>query len=393
MSKKNYADIISLLLADPFDVTSSFYQLTNLGIQSEYVPTIEVTTQSVPKMKSNTVEYPLTDVYLNLEASDYPVDETKDKLKLGSDTFTHSLLVFLLVNRILSELGESNKTVANLASYSIINLLSPETSNVLYRDIGERGRYIESFGWLTLSPEKYYALDEFIPSNNTGTQIVSINMPDGSYVTRKVLNDDVLEPLLINFLITLDILSQWKFSIGDSGINSIRVVQTKSSPGWAFQITNLEEAMITIPGETQDDNSPLTSQYQITFYQSADEPELQALEPKIIRDINGQQYFILANAMVLQNYRYVPFISPDILLSMDVYTFILSLLSIPDYFYTVFTSQRLKRIFWDSLWFENDNPRIYQRLVDAVDRNHVLSLPGDVRLKLNPISTMLSEAL
>ena len=52
--------------------------------------------------------------------------------------------------------------------------------------------------------------------------------------------------------------------------------------------------------------------------------------------------------------------------SMDLYTFIISLLLIPEIFYPVMTDNRLRTALFDNLWFQDDYSTVWTRLYNAI---------------------------
>jgi len=68
--------------------------------------------------------------------------------------------------------------------------------------------------------------------------------------------------------------------------------------------------------------------------------------------------------LALCRYSKVPYFE-----SFDYYTMLISILGIPEFFYTFFSSQLLKCMFWDSVFSEDDNEIVYLRLKNLIGKN------------------------
>ena len=84
--------------------------------------------------------------------------------------------------------------------------------------------------------------------------------------------------------------------------------------------------------------------------------------------------------------------------SMDLYTFVISILLIPEIFFPVMTDTKLRTVLFDSLWFQDDYSTAWNRIYNAVQQgkdnsyNVILDILAGLKLKC-AATTILLEGL
>lgn len=109
----------------------------------------------------------------------------------------------------------------------------------------------------------------------------------------------------------------------------------------------------------------------------------------------SQPYYILDssfNTTALARVRHmgIPFYG-----SFDLYTVLISLLIMPEIYYTVFTDSKLKNIFFDTMWFIEDISPVFKAITNAMENKKpnsydtVISILRGRKLKCNLLNDLL----
>ena len=114
-----------------------------------------------------------------------------------------------------------------------------------------------------------------------------------------------------------------------------------------------------------------------------------AFDPKINKQFGELYYQVEAN-LDATSYARIRHMGVPYYSSWDTYTFIVSLLSLPQVFFPVFTDPTLKRILFDDMFFAEDTTRIYNGIFKAVRSGNTLTM--DQILKLLRNSKLKCEA-
>jgi len=89
-----------------------------------------------------------------------------------------------------------------------------------------------------------------------------------------------------------------------------------------------------------------------------------------INQINTERYYTIGNIFNAQIYTRSRHMGIPFYRSFDYYTVLVSLLTNPAYYYSFFSSETLRKIFWDPIWFD-DSIEVMKRI-----RNYMLENKG-----------------
>jgi hypothetical protein len=111
-------------------------------------------------------------------------------------------------------------------------------------------------------------------------------------------------------------------------------------------------------------------------------------------------YYTVSNTFVEQTYSRTMHMGVPFYKSFDFYTVLVSILTLPEFYYMFFSSKMLKNIFWDSIWFNDTESheaikRIYQFVSEGKGRSirDSLSILKGLKLKCSAVNIVLGKII
>jgi hypothetical protein len=119
-----------------------------------------------------------------------------------------------------------------------------------------------------------------------------------------------------------------------------------------------------------------------------------------IQHISNDYYYIVDHTFVSQVYTRTMHMGVPFYKSFDFYTVLVSMLTLPAFYYMFFSDNKLKSIFWDPIWYDVNeaseaNHRIRQHMIENKGRSisdAIIILRG-LKLKCNALNIVLGKIL
>jgi hypothetical protein len=224
---------------------------------------------------------------------------------------------------------------------------------------------------------------------------------DGNSVTLQALKNDVIVDIFKQVIANLEFLHEKvEFNHGDFKANNILIQSTPSTGNyrglnWKSSFT-VKFADFAKSSLTIIDSSGIP--VRLFNYSSSAETYLGVFpfRPSLGTQFE-ESYYLLdtsTNVSLLARIRHmgIPYYY-----SFDTYTFMISLLMIPEIYYPIMTNVTLRKVIWDNLWFEDDYSTAWSRLFNAIKEGKnaygdILVILSGLKLKCRA-NTILVDAL
>lgn len=220
----------------------------------------------------------------------------------------------------------------------------------------------------------------------------------------RVFKKETILNIVKQIVVTYDFLSRFgDFNHGDAKVANALVTNDPinidyqglhiDSP-FTIKIADFDKAAITIK---VSDDSPW-----IRFYNksrlAAQYFKLFSYNPTVSQAEDGSTYYHIGKTLQAQLYAQSRHTGLPFYHSYDIYTFMVSFLLIPEVFHQVENSAELQAKIWHPLWYNEDVPKMFIEIRDAVATNtepsfsNVINILDKTRLKCE-VSTLLIERL
>lgn len=284
--------------------------------------------------------------------------EIKDKtLYIGSDEYTNNLLINNFLNYIYGRIP---------SKAGIKGILQLKDSTISDGVIGTSRLGINVY-------ENSMQLFDFlrVPSNFNYFENRDITEFGGKSVRMRILNRKFIIDLFVQLLINLQLLQEkFEFNHGNLKSDIIMVKNEKVSIEYStirhtsditFKITDFRHSSMSISDEKSKNNLRLFNYNNLAVAYLKVVP----FKPVIDKDLNDV-YYVIDNFLNAQTLAQIRHMGIQYYPSFDTITLIISLLMIPEIWYSIFSDQVLKSLIWDSLWHPKDTSEIYNRLSKMV---------------------------
>ena len=308
----------------------------------------------------------------------YP--RTSQLTYLGSDTFTNEYLVGFLLDELYrrpqdlppapfpginanalippfpSNAPQNSKLdgVTHFIASTICNSGTSKKGTIImeYADLGDIVNIV-----LNPLTSDFREAKVFIDQDNNEFQSNSLKLP---------IIIDIIKQVVVN----LDFLhTEVEFNHGDLKAANLVVKSVPSNGNYKGVIwnSNFCVKLIDFAKSSLTINDNNGRRVRLFNYSAAAETYLGVFPFKPVLDSEfGEPYYIMdanfnASALAVIRHMAIPFY-----FSWDTYTFIVSLLLIPEIFYPIMTNRILKALLFDSLWFPDELSTIYTRIYSAI---------------------------
>ena len=120
-----------------------------------------------------------------------------------------------------------------------------------------------------------------------------------------------------------------------------------------------------------------------------------SFKPKVNTGLGGE-YYIIDNIAMSTLYSEIRHMGIPFYATFDTYTFIISLLLVPEVFRSVFSNPMLQSVIWDPLWFPGDSDKVYRSIVRSIQHNeehtmgNVIKILKNIKLRCNITANIIS---
>jgi hypothetical protein len=376
--------VSSLSVLDATGKTSQPYILT-LG-SNKYV--LKIITTGAPEIVFNT-ESPSSSKNVPVGSCNYK--DLSNYSYIGADEFTNEFIIGYLLDYIFTYFSNGLKGYVNF--YTVTTCSAAETfGQTNYQIIMMEYCDLGALSNISIRPEFSGFLEyKMFNINNVNTNVTVIKRDSFLDIYKQILVslDFLQESIqfvhgdlkLSNIFVKseqyavnykgINIQSNYIFKLGDYGKSSLTMILTDHQQAYRFYN---QSSLATI------------------FY------KFSSFKPKISSEYNESYYTIdnLTTASIYADLRHmgIPFYQ-----TFDTYSFIISLLLIPEVFRMVFTTPDIQAIFWNELWFSDETSKMYNRVRKAIQNGAatgmatVLDILKDVKLKCNITTKLINLAV
>lgn len=242
----------------------------------------------------------------------------------------------------------------------------------------------------------YGSLLDFVDNPDTADyrQLEKVVDSKGKSSLVEIINPEFLYIIIKQVIATLHLLqATFAFNHGDLRANNI-LVSSDSARGYhagvdisgpfSCKISDYGKVSLTIPTEIGPTRIYNRSWFADRYLY------MMPFKPQINIQRSGdssreEPFFIIQDLLNVQLYSRIRHMGLPFYLSFDTYTFLMSLLSIPQYYYSFFSTPELVKKVWDPLWFGDDGRHIQDKLRLAVEKGRsdlpILDLLRGLRLR------------
>lgn len=321
----------------------------------------------------------------------YP--DVADLLYLGSDNFTNEYLIGFILKDLYFRAQSTNTRLNGIIDFISVTVCNSGNSkkSVILMEYANLGDIIN----LVRNPlnSEFRDVQIFTDQANNPVELDSL---------KPKIIVDICKQVIANLEFLHD---EIEFNHGDLKANNVLVQNTPSrgnykALAWNSEITvkmaDFAKSSLTI---TDKSNRRIR-----VFNYSSYAERYQAAFP-FIPSINSQfaePYYIMDANTNVAALTWIRHLGIPFYFSWDTYTFMISLLLIPEIFYPVMIdpklSPRLRPVLFDSLWFLDESSTAYNRLNNAIQQRKpnsyslVLDILGGLKLKCRA-NTILLEGL
>jgi hypothetical protein len=320
-----------------------------------------------------------------LQFCGYP-DDIKDLVYVGSDVFTNEVLVSILVNKIYDYYGEPNGLSGYTRHYgsSICEFARNRygLNFIEYANYGNIPMFIRDF------PEVTSVISE--------SQFGTFRQSE-EFVEDIALSDYTIIDMVKQVVSNLHLLQTYgQFNHGSMTVTNVVVrseavqfeyngVQVNSRFKYMISDYGYSAVSINLEQESSDiENYP--SGYEpkfFRFYNRSGSAEkiltLFPFKPSVEIDVDGVTFTVDSPAAI-DNLSQIRHLGIPYHRSWDTMTFLVSLLMLPEVFYTVFRSPYLKSVLWDSIVPLEDSSVLYKDIKNSVIARSEPNITNVVRI-------------
>ena len=353
-----------------------------LQTQSFYLKIVPVSNLTITYSDSDPTNTKETKKQL-LETCNYnPPESTK---YLGSDPFTNEVLIGYTLNLIY----EMQKDLG------LNGVLKTYGATVCQEDKKDKK------GVIFMEYVDGHSLNKFIKESRLYKEKAEILDPTGNKIAVTKMNKYFVVNLFAQ--LTANLHFMWYSAYFNHGglITSSLSINTKERSTSNYQNLGLNSEFSIKIGDFSV--AALTTSVQdgqfIRLYQRNTYAEkylyASPFDPQIGSSFE-QSYYKLGTSFGLTSLAKVRHMGIPFYSSFDLYTVLVSLLMIPEIYYTVFTDKDLKALFYDTMWFTEDISPVFQDITAAVqgrkpnDYNTVISILRPRKLKCNLLNDMIT---
>jgi len=308
------------------------------------------------------------------------------KQYIGSDKFTNSILIGYLLNLIYEPNPPNNNS---LNMYGLDGITRTYAATTCLNGSNEKGLLFtqySSLGSLNNLLTELYGIKYFEKAElPDGQQIIKANYKFTVDLLKQLLAN--LHFLTYNYFFNHGGLIASDINI-DEKVADIDYLNVKVKSNFTARIDNFEHAAITVAKDQNTIIRLYNRSYvgEKLFY-------VAPFSPNVAKQL-GEEYYTLGgkfNASSLTEIRHmgIPYYS-----SFDAYTLLISIMIIPEFFYTIFSDTNLENLF-NTLFFREDRSTVYAGIYQAVmgkrpnNYDTVLTILRGKKLKCNMLTDVL----
>lgn len=291
-------------------------------------------------------------------------DVLSSRIYMGSDEYTNNLLISYILSIIYSQIPVESgmKGVRILHDSTIYDTPKMRWGLNLYED---------------LIPLEMFMRDErnFIYYHNIDIYKFETSMPNRMRVFTEDFILDMFKQLFVNLQLLQD---KYAFNHGNLKKESIYVKNENINIKYStirhnskltFKIGDFKHASMNIVTNQgiREGNNMINNIRLYNFNKYAHSYfSVLPFKPVIDKSL-GETYYIIDDLLDIQLLGKIRHLGIQFYSSFDTVTLILSLLMIPQIYYSVFTNQILKNTIWDVLWHPKEESIIFEKLSKMVE--------------------------
>lgn len=329
----------------------------------------------------------------------YP--KTSELTYLGSDVFTNEYLIGFILDELykrpqdsppaLNAPAQQNARAQNLdgithfIASTICNSGTSKKGSIImeYADLGD----IVNIVYNSLTSE-FRETKSFISQDNIEFQSNSLKVP-------VIL--DIIKQVVVN----LDFLhTEVEFNHGDLKATNLVVKSTPSNGNYKGVVwnSNFTVKLIDFAKSSLTISDGTGRRVRLFNYLESADIYLNIFPFKpVVSSEFGQPYYIMDSTFNVTALATIRHMGVPFYFSWDTYTFLISLLLIPEIFYPLMTNKILKALLFDSLWFPDELSTIYTRIYSAILQNKpnsytvITEILKGLKLKCNANTILLTN--